>query len=506
MSLVKIASVVQGDGAVEEGGMHWRLPALALLLICSLGIEVGFLVNHFHPDGPLFPFMFFFLAGFVPYLAACAIVLKTRRATGRWRWLELGLLLVGAVLLRAMLLQVDPFLSPDSWRYLWDARITLHGYSPYIYAPQNPILTHLREANYYKMAFHHVPTIYPPGAQLVYLISYLIAPENLVMLKTIFLLFDIVTCAALAYWLTRRGLDPARAIIYAWCPLPIIDFAIQGHLDVLAITFSLLAVISSLNESKRGRVLTGFLIGMATLAKIYPILLLVVIVRRRSSQHRDDGQLRGDAGHRLYAQGMGLLREVGYDWPLVLTCVATIVLGYLPYIVLGHGQVLGFFSTYADEHGPNSGLVQQIMTQVYRHTGYYNVVIEHIMEAFVLGGVSLWMLILRWKERISLEAAMLILLGTLFAVSSHIFPWYTTALLPWIAVTVQPVWKRGKGLNPAGLAVAMAWYFSSAILLHYFFDRLPDWTVYYVVVYDVVLLGVAVAIGVSVYRMRIERK
>src|SRR5579864_8676086 len=41
----------------------------------------------------------------------------------------------------------------------------------------------------------------------------------------------------------------------------------------------------------------------------------------------------------------------------LLTCLATIILGYLPFSILRHGQVLGFFSTYAGENTTNSGVV-----------------------------------------------------------------------------------------------------------------------------------------------------
>jgi hypothetical protein len=257
--------------------------------------------------------------------------------------------------------------------------------------------------------------------------------------------------------------------------LPIIDFAIQGHLDVLAIAFSVLAVVSSSTTWRGSRVLTGFLIGMATLAKIYPLLLLLVIIRRR-------------------------------DWALLLTCLITILAGYFPYALLGHWQVFGFFSQYATDHSPNSGLVQQIMKWWYIHTGFYHAWLERLIEAMLLGGIALRVLFLRFQERLSMEAAILILTGTIFAISPHIFPWYTTALLPWVAVLLQPVWRRQGGLNPNGLAVAMAWYFPCVIVLHYFFDRLSDWTLYYVVVYDVVLLGVGIAAYVSIKRKLDERQ
>ncbi|MBO0779676.1 MAG: hypothetical protein J2P37_12700, partial [Ktedonobacteraceae bacterium] len=254
MSLVEeISSPLRSHQPSVSAPPHWRLPVLGLLLLCSLATETGFLTNHFYRDGPLFPFMLFFLVGLLLYLATCTTVLTTKGQPGKWRWFELALILGGALVLRCILLGIDPFLSPDSWRYLWDARVTLHGYSPYVYAPLDPLLQSLRDASYDRMAYHNVPTIYPPGAQAIYLLSYLIAPGSLVALKGVFVLFDLTTCIALTYLLLRRKLDPARVLIYAWCPLPIMEFAIQGHLDVLAITFTVLAMTSNLATWKGSR-------------------------------------------------------------------------------------------------------------------------------------------------------------------------------------------------------------------------------------------------------------
>jgi hypothetical protein len=123
-----------------------------------------------------------------------------------------------------MLLPLPPNLSRDAWRYLWDARVTLHGYSPYVYAPWDKVLEPLRDPLIYGNShFHSVPTIYPPGAQFVYIFSYLVAPSNLVVLKSIFMGFDLGTSVLVAMLLKQKGLDPRWAIIYAWCPLPIVS-------------------------------------------------------------------------------------------------------------------------------------------------------------------------------------------------------------------------------------------------------------------------------------------
>jgi hypothetical protein len=478
---------------------------LALLLLLSMSVNAGFLflpplIPHYHNA-----IVWCYFASFVPYLVACFIVLKTP-AQERGSKLELGLIFVGALILRVMLLQQIPLLSKDAWRYLWDARVTLLGYSPYVYVPQNPIFAHLHDVIYDNSRYRSVPTIYPPGAQAFYLLSYLIAPSNLVVLKGIFVLLDMITCGALAYLLTKRGLDPRRVVIYAWCPLPIVEFAVQGHLDAIAIMFSLLAVVSNLSTKRGSRVLTGFLVGMATLAKIYPIVLLIVVVRRR-------------------------------DWSLLVTCFATIVLAYVPYLILGNGQVFGFFGTYVSQQQVDAGPALHIVVSL---TGPFGVpsavqtMIEYIFDVIIMIPIAVAVWLLRWRGRISEEAGMLILIGGIFFVSSHIYPWYTSALLPWIVVLLRPVWRRqsdgheqavpaelldgqstrgsgrqGKsllarvesGLNAQGLAMAASWYFACIIILHYAFDPLPDWTVYYLIAYDVPLVCLAIA-AIVAFRQR----
>jgi len=246
-------------------------------------------------------------------------------------------------------------------------------------------------------------------------------------------------------------------------------------------------------------VLTGFLIGFATLTKIYPILLLaVVLVSERGSNDR----------------GMALLRKImRHNAPLLITCVATILLGYLPYLILGHGQAFGYFATYASEQGRNAGVTQQIVHWLgdQLHLPIMKTItLEHIVDFLLVGVVSLVVFVLRVRNRLSMEAAVLLLFGVVLSISSHVFPWYTTTLLLWVPVLVGPLWTR-TGTGGRSLAIIAVWYFTTTSLLGYFFNSgpsnpLPDWTPYYRLVYTPVMiaLGVAAIIGV-VNRFRCQK-
>jgi hypothetical protein len=453
--------------------------SLALCALLSLSITLYLILIHLVPQGNnCTPFLSVWMISFLPYLVACVMVLATKPATGGWLWAELALIFAGAFVMRVMLLPLPPLLSRDSWRYVWDARVILHGYSPYVYAPANPVLLPLRDNLIYSESrFRDVPTIYPPGAQALFVLSYLLAPSNLFFLKGIFVGFDLATCGLLALLLTRKSLDPRRVIIYAWCPLPIVEFAIQGHVDAAMITFMVLALLCASSNKRGACALTGFLIGMATLTKIYPILLLVAVVRRREWTSKQS--------------------------LILLTCFATIILGYLPFLILGHGQQpFGFFSTYASEQGENAGVVQLVTFWIAQAFGLKlatTVGVEHVVDLVVVGTVS--MVIQRLGERISMETATVLLIGMVFAISSHVFPWYTTVLLPWIAMLVGPLWRGGR-LSGKGLAVAMAWYFTFTVLYGYYLRDSLVWASYYALVYDAVLVGLVVAAVAEVRKAR----
>lgn len=89
----------------------------------------------------------------------------------------------------------------------------------------------------------------------------------------------------------------------------------------------------------------------------------------------------------------------------------------------------------------------------------------------------------------------MLLTGAVFAISSHVFPWYAATLLPWIAVLAGPLWTR-KRMRGAGVAVAAAWYFACITIISYFppFSTTVNWQLYYDYVYYVVLIGLAMAL------------
>ena len=120
------------------------------------------------------------------------------------------------------------------------------------------------------------------------------------------------------------------------------------------------------------------------------------------------------------------------------------------------------------------------------------------------------MLVLRQRKRISMQAATLLLICTVFAIASHIYPWYVVTLLPWVAVLVGP-WLTEKTfrnrriaiVTVKGLVIAWTWYFVCTALLDYTpnmrdLSTQPNWFVASTVTYGRATgkLVVAATIGI----------
>lgn len=173
-----------------------RTVLLCSLLLLSLALYMLLIDVAPQPDGYILPFLFTWLICFLPYSAACTFVLATKPLVGRWFWVEMSILLFGALLFRLLLLSLPTGLSRDAWRYLWDARVIVHGYSPYDYAPGVKVLLPLRDILFTNSRFRNTPTKYPPGAELFFVVGYWLSSTNLWGLKGLFIVCDMLLSAA----------------------------------------------------------------------------------------------------------------------------------------------------------------------------------------------------------------------------------------------------------------------------------------------------------------------
>jgi hypothetical protein len=314
------------------------------------------------------------------------------------------IILAGAVAMRLALLFVEPYLSSDIYRYIWDGRVQAAGINPYRFVPKAPEVAQLRDAAIFPLINRasYAPTIYPPAAQALFL-GLTRLGESVLVMKLGLLAFEAATVAAIIALLQRQGAPPTRVAAYAWHPLPVWEIAGNGHADAAMIALLLVGLLLFV----RGRtVLAGVAATLGALIKPTALLALPVFWRP-------------------------------WDWRLPLAVALTIVLAYLPYLSVGAG-VLGFLPAYLQEEGFASGsgsgfkllwLVEQVTGPLpYGGTLYIG------LAAFTLIGLAL---AVGFRSDRSEEASMRSLAWLLIAflvLSSPHYPWYFLVLVPFLAL------------------------------------------------------------------------
>ena len=278
------------------------------------------------------PHLFWLLLGqTLLYAGGVALIwLAPAARSRRWPLVELAVILLGGVVLRALVFPSPPTLSPDAYRYAWDPYLLTHGFSPYTHTPVDSALVALRDSAIWpNLRFRNAPTIYPPGAQALFLLAYFIAPLNIFGVKAVIVACDALSAVLTLALLAKRGLDPRRVLLYWWAPIPILEFAFSGHIDAAAILWTLAAVLAAQSGRRSMRVLAGIFLGLAVLTKLYPLLFAIALVRRR-------------------------------DYGLLAGLVATILAGYLPFVPIGLGGG-GFLETYFNQRNADQGLLLRLL-------------------------------------------------------------------------------------------------------------------------------------------------
>ena len=148
---------------------------------------------------------------------------------------------IGAALLfRIVAAMGQPALSDDVYRYIWDGRVQLHGVHPYRYAPSDPAVADLRDGSWEHINHPELKTIYPPAAQMVFLLLASLGAGPVGM-KLFLGLVDFGVVLATGRLLRCARLPRDRLILYAWNPLAVLETAGSGHIEPLGVVLVLLA-------------------------------------------------------------------------------------------------------------------------------------------------------------------------------------------------------------------------------------------------------------------------
>jgi len=338
---------------------------------------------------------------------------------GRGSTPPLVLLWGTGIVARLALLPLTPELSDDVYRYLWDGHVLLEGVNPYAHPPDDEALAAIRTEWHGAINHPHIPTIYPPLAQVLFgLVN--IAGGTILAAKLVWLCFDLGCAALLQGIAARTGRNPARVLVwYLWSPLLIVETAWSAHYDAVGLFFLTALIWAAVRWRDNGRtgssagavpsaaplirghllrafsrpVALGSVLGFATLVKFAPAAALPPLARR-------------------------------YGVRAVAAFLAVCAVLYLPFAGAGISALTGGLRTYGRHWSANEGAFSLVL---------------HLAGDPVLARVSVAVLVLAvvgytaWR-RFSVERALLWIMGAGLLLSPTVHPWYVLWVLPMAAL------------------------------------------------------------------------
>ena len=423
--------------AAQERTRFYQLCALAALLVALMPATL----LAFKVWGDNGYMVLAVLAGLVA-LAASYVAERAPLVRSLW------LIVIVAIGLRVVLLTLDPLLSSDIYRYVWDGRVQASGINPYRYIPADPTLAALRDAAIYPNInrFDYAVTIYPPVAQMFFLVVTRIG-ESVTVMRLAFLGCEVVTVTMIWLLLQRLGQPVTRLVAYLWHPLPMWEIANNGHIDALMVALMMTGLWLVIG----GKALRGVAaIALAAVAKPFAVLALPACWRP-------------------------------WDWRAPALAVAIAAACYAPYLAVGFG-VIGFLPGYVSEEriddGSDNWPLNIVRLLIGAHPG--DAVVYFALAGVVVGGLALAVAFRkdRTPDIVLGDTAMLLLVFLLLL--SPKYPWYFLAIMPFVALrggalpwavsigapllqeevdwgTYIPLFIRQTGLY-GGVAVALLWW------------------------------------------------
>ncbi len=308
--------------------LSWWLAGCLVALVLPYARMYGLLGHYVAPDVQA---RFWFHAAIVPIYCLVVWLVLRHGPRSRSAALDVSVVIIGAALLRAVVLSGSTPYNPDLGRHLWEGRVLIEGFNPYAAPPSAHVYDALRAKltaagdNLYSgqwLRFADIRTVYGPIATALWALPQLLPGDRLFNLRAVMTLFDFCTVLLLLkVWQAAAGKRPSFAsrlpqavvVIYAWSPVCISSFADRGQIDAAMVFFLILAAWQAL---ERKPALAGAAFAAACLVKVSPLLLL-----------------------------LPLLRFCG--WQFLVSFVPLMLAGALPLLGAGRGAVAGFL-TFSD--------------------------------------------------------------------------------------------------------------------------------------------------------------
>jgi alpha-1,6-mannosyltransferase len=325
---------------------------------------------------------------------------------------QLNFLTLLVVLFRLVFLIAIPNLSQDYYRFIWDGRMLLEGWNPYLYLPKTlieqgiapmPQAQELYEGMGELSAQHY--TNYPPFNQLLFFIASLLSGShiiaNIMILRIMIILSDIGILYIGRKLLQNLEIPDYYIFLYLLNPFIIIELTGNLHFEGIMLFFLLLSLC--LIQTNRWK-LAALTMALSISIKLLPLLALPLLFQRLK------------------------LKKAIIFYTIT---IATIALLFAPFLSLkfveSYTETLGLWFTKFEFNGSVYNIIKFIGFKI---KGYNIIQTTGKITPVIVVIIVMVLTFFRNNKTIpKLITGMLLALAFYFFTSSVVHPWYISTLL-----------------------------------------------------------------------------
>lgn len=379
------------------------------------------------------------------------------------------IILVGAAALQAAAVGVLwPGLSDDVVRYRIEGRMWLSGVSPYAHSPDDfrAIAPESVDAVDRTVTYPHMPTIYPPVAQLLFASGRAIEMsiplpamdhtqghtwraiqaelpwwQRAAVFRILLAAAAVIATAMLLRLLQDAGKSPWYAAVAAWHPLSIVECGGMGHVEIVGV----LLILGAIMDARRSRFIPAAVwLALSMAVKPQAVLALPFLWR---------DAWRGEAN--------GCKSVDRALFPLVALGLAGLLYAAAFIYQDGYAGWLQTATTYS-RHWEANGSIYELLKAVIGRGDDHQIVlakrIARMIPLFVMvaGGIVLWR-----RQAVPAVAVYWLMLAVMLT-GPVVYPWYLLWMLWMIPL-----------LPPSMGWTGMTW--TATVVISYLLWRQPTW-------------------------------
>lgn len=352
-------------------------------------------------------------------------------------------LTVVSFLFRIVFLFSLPNLSQDFYRFIWDGRMILEGFNPYLYTPEFFVTNNefpvaqaqeLSNGMGSLSAGHY--TNYPPLNQLCFVTANLFASKSIlgsvIVMRLLIISADIGTLYFGKKLLEKLKLPLHNIFWYVLNPFIIIELTGNLHFEAVMIFF-LVWSLYLLNSGKWK--LAGVVFACSVSVKLIPLIFLPLfyqwfikgnVIASKTKQSHPLKQIATSLTPRKHRLKR-MTKLIGFYSIVAITTILLFTPFYSSQFLNNYAETVGLWFQNFEFNASLYYIAREIG---YMFRGYNEIaVIGKIIPVVVILFVLILTFFRKNKSTIELITAMLLVLSFYYFTSTTVHPWYVATLL-----------------------------------------------------------------------------